>query len=50
MEACLVWILSQVGGGVGGAQLAPPQQLRGWPAGVTPSLLAPLNGKLGLEN
>lgn len=50
VEACLVWILSQVGGGVGGAQLAPPQQLRGWPAGVTPSLLAPLNGKLGLEN
>lgn len=38
-----------VGWGGGRAQLAPPQQLR---VGlqVYPSPLAPLNGKLGLEN
>lgn len=49
VEACLVWILSQVGGGVGEgrAQLAPPQQLRGWPAGVPPACSPHQTGSWG---
>lgn len=53
MEACLVWVLSQVGGGVGGGgqgTTCSTPAAEGLACRCTPSLLAPLNGKLGLEN
>lgn len=51
VEACSVWVLSQVGGvrgwGKGRAQLAPPQQLRGWSAGIPPVRLPCWAGSWG---
>lgn len=50
MEACLVWILSQVGGGGGQGTTCSTPAAEGLACRCTPSLLASSNGKLGLEN